>query len=139
MNSDDSVECTVGAAQQLGSAIEQVVRAVVQHAISAVVASLPVPPPPLVTDAVLRVDEVATIVQVKPQTVRDWIRAGSLRACHIGSSGTRRVYRIRREDLDAFLSAASCPVDDVSERAAAIVGRGAVRRGAVRRGCRGKA
>jgi excisionase family DNA binding protein len=46
----------------------------------------------------LTVAEVAEILRLNPQTVRNWIDAGSLPAIHVG----RRV-RIKRADLDRIL------------------------------------
>jgi excisionase family DNA binding protein len=46
----------------------------------------------------LTVAEVATILKLNKQTVRNWIDAGTLPALHVG----RRV-RIRRSDFDEFL------------------------------------
>lgn len=47
----------------------------------------------------LTVNQVAEILRLNPQTIRNWINAGKLPALHIG----RRV-RINREDLDAFIA-----------------------------------
>ena len=49
------------------------------------------------------VSEVAELLRLNPQTVRNWIDRGILPAVRVGS---RRV-RIRQSDLDAFLSAGS--------------------------------
>jgi excisionase family DNA binding protein len=46
----------------------------------------------------LTVAEVATLLKLNPQTVRNWIDRGELPALHVG----RRV-RIRRSELDQFL------------------------------------
>jgi excisionase family DNA binding protein len=46
----------------------------------------------------LTVDEVASELRVKPETVRTWIRAGELEAVDLG-----REYRIYRADLNKFL------------------------------------
>ena len=46
----------------------------------------------------LTVAEVAGILKLNQQTVRNWIEAGSLPAYHVG----RRV-RVRREDFDALI------------------------------------
>jgi excisionase family DNA binding protein len=68
----------------------------------------------------LSVAEAARIAQLHHGTLREWIKDGSLRAFRAG-----RVYRIRREDLDARLT---CKVADpvsseVSGRVAAILAR----------------
>jgi excisionase family DNA binding protein len=48
----------------------------------------------------LTVNEIAQILKLNPQTVRNWIDRGELPALHVG----RRV-RIRREDFDAMIEA----------------------------------
>jgi excisionase family DNA binding protein len=50
------------------------------------------------TDEFLTVAEVAAILKLNQQTVRNWIDAGTLPALHLG----RRV-RIRRSDFDQLL------------------------------------
>ena len=56
-------------------------------------------------DELLTAEQVAQILKVKPDTVRSWIQAGSLRASRPGN-GARpgRKYRVRRADLDAFIA-----------------------------------
>lgn len=49
-------------------------------------------------DAFLTVAEIASILKLNPQTVRNWIDAGRLPAHHLG----RRV-RVKREDFDALI------------------------------------
>jgi excisionase family DNA binding protein len=56
-------------------------------------------------DEFLTVAEVAQLLRLNQQTVRNWIDQGSLPAIRVGA---RRV-RIRRTDLDAFLMEASGP------------------------------
>jgi excisionase family DNA binding protein len=51
-------------------------------------------------DDLLTVAEVAERMKLNPQTVRNWIDRGELRALSVGS---RRV-RIRASDLDAFVT-----------------------------------
>jgi excisionase family DNA binding protein len=53
------------------------------------------------SDDVLNVFEVATLLRVNPQTVRNWIDAGSLPAVRLG----RRVC-VRREDLESVVGTA---------------------------------
>ena len=68
--------------------------------------------PPNTTDEFLTVAEVATLLKLNPQTVRNWISAGQLPAVRIG----RRV-RVTRADLDRVVEAgyssgsASAPED----------------------------
>jgi len=52
-------------------------------------------------DEVLRVAEVAARLQVTPETVKLWLRAGTLRGFRLG--GDRAGWRIRAEDLEAFM------------------------------------
>jgi excisionase family DNA binding protein len=52
-------------------------------------------------DSYMTVHEVAGLLKVNQQTVRNWIDAGSLPAVQVGQ---RRV-RIRRSDLDKFIGA----------------------------------
>jgi excisionase family DNA binding protein len=51
----------------------------------------------------LTVDDVAELLRMNPQTIRNWIDRNELPAVRVGS---RRV-RVRREDLDAFIAAGS--------------------------------
>jgi excisionase family DNA binding protein len=50
----------------------------------------------------LTVDEVATLFRINSETVRRWIRAGALPALNLG--GLRSGYRIKRSDLDTFIT-----------------------------------
>ncbi len=57
----------------------------------------------------LTVQQVADILQVHPHQVRSRIRSGQLRAINIADTSTdqtgRMVYRIEREDLQAYIEA----------------------------------
>jgi excisionase family DNA binding protein len=55
---------------------------------------------PRVDDALLTVNEIARILKLNPQTVRNWIDRDELPAMHVGRS-----IRIRREDFDALIEA----------------------------------
>ena len=55
----------------------------------------------------LTVQAVAELLQVNEETVRRWIRAGDLEVLDLGS---RAGYRIRQEDLDAFIAERYGPV-----------------------------
>jgi excisionase family DNA binding protein len=57
--------------------------------------------PPSSAPSVLTVDDVAQLQGVEPDTIRDWIHRRGLRACR--APGTR-AWRIRAEDLEAFLA-----------------------------------
>ena len=52
-------------------------------------------------NAFLTVAEIAELLRVNPQTVRNWIDRGELQAVRVGA---RRV-RVRQSDLDRFLAA----------------------------------
>lgn len=47
----------------------------------------------------LTVEQIAEELQVTSQTIRNWIKAGALRALRVG-----HVYRIRREELEAMIA-----------------------------------
>jgi excisionase family DNA binding protein len=49
-------------------------------------------------DHVLTPEQVAERLQLKPDTMRGWLRTGKLRAAKFG-----RVWRICKEDLQAFI------------------------------------
>jgi len=59
--------------------------------------------------ALLTVTEVAAALRVSTMTVYRLIRSGDLPAFRVG-----RNYRIRREDLDAYLHAGAVQVDEGS-------------------------
>ncbi len=59
-------------------------------------------------DTFLTVFEIAELLKVNQQTVRNWIDAGSLPAVRIGS---RRV-RVRASDLDRFIAAGTSGASD---------------------------
>jgi excisionase family DNA binding protein len=48
---------------------------------------------------VYTVEDVAKILKVQNRTIRDYIRSGKLKALKLG-----RAYRVKEEDLKAFLS-----------------------------------
>jgi excisionase family DNA binding protein len=52
---------------------------------------------------ILTVEQVANEMQVSEKTVYTWIKAGRLKATNIGTK-RKANYRIRRADLDEFLS-----------------------------------
>ena len=57
------------------------------------------PPSPPSADSLLTVDDIARILKLNPQTVRNWIDQGYLRAIRIG----RRV-RIPRAEFDRLIA-----------------------------------
>lgn len=61
----------------------------------------------------LTVEEVARQLRVSPTTVRAWLVQGRLR----GFKLTPKVWRIRREDFQAFVTAAERQADENLERA----------------------
>jgi excisionase family DNA binding protein len=54
---------------------------------------------PTASQEILTVDQVAEEFQLTAQTIRNWIKAGTLPAVKVG-----KVYRVKREDIDALLS-----------------------------------
>ena len=76
--------------------------------------------------AFLTVEQVAATMKVTEATVRTWIKAGALKASR-PSAGEKvgRVYRVRRSDLDEFITGARNPIDrgheDLRTEAANIV------------------
>jgi excisionase family DNA binding protein len=65
-----------------------------------------------VPDEFLTVAEIAELLKLNGQTIRNWIDRGELPAVRVGS---RRV-RVRRSDLDAFLEASSTSRTDAGSR-----------------------
>jgi excisionase family DNA binding protein len=66
----------------------------------------PVPQNQPKPDELLTVGQVASALQVVPGTVRAWIQSGAMRASRPGNGAQPgRTYRVRREDLDAFVAA----------------------------------
>ena len=66
----------------------------------------PAAPKKSMPDELLTVGQVAHALQVVPGTVRSWIQSGALRSSRPGNGAQPgRTYRIRREDLDAFVAA----------------------------------
>jgi excisionase family DNA binding protein len=66
--------------------------------------------PPSVDDEFLTVAEVASILKLNQQTIRNWIDQGSLPALRIG----RRV-RVLRRDLDQLLAEAEASATSASQ------------------------
>jgi excisionase family DNA binding protein len=59
--------------------------------------------PPAVPDSdVLDPPDVASLLGCSPDTVRDWIRSGQLRASNV-ANGNRPRWKIQRSDLETFL------------------------------------
>lgn len=57
------------------------------------------------SDELLTAEQVAKTLKVKAETVRSWIKSGSLRASRPGNGmHPGRKYRVRRSDLDAFVA-----------------------------------
>jgi excisionase family DNA binding protein len=56
------------------------------------------PPPTPSADTLLTVDDIARILKLNPQTVRNWIDQGYLRAIRIGRS-----VRIHRTEFDRLI------------------------------------
>jgi len=60
---------------------------------------------------IMTVAQVADELQVKPQTIRNWIEGGALPAAKIG-----RAYHIKREDVDALLARAQADSASLATR-----------------------
>ena len=69
-------------------------------------------------DEFMTVAEIAAILKLNQQTIRNWIDAGKLPALHIG----RRV-RVRRADFDALIEASSQRPGTAPVRAREHLGR----------------
>jgi excisionase family DNA binding protein len=46
------------------------------------------------------VEQAASILQLSPKTLKDWLRAGKLTGCKIG-----RLWRVKQADLEGFIQA----------------------------------
>jgi excisionase family DNA binding protein len=67
-------------------------------------------------DEYLTVDEIAELLKVNPQTVRNWIERRELPAVRVGA---RRV-RVLRADFDRYLAAGSMTAGDEQPQGAAF-------------------
>ena len=79
-------------------------------------------------DEFLTVAEVAELLKVNPQTVRNWIDRNELPAVRVGQ---RRV-RVRRADLDQFLESgatAGVPLSEQAQAAFSLILPAAIRGG----------
>ncbi|MDA7915455.1 helix-turn-helix domain-containing protein [bacterium] len=54
------------------------------------------------SESVLTVKESARVLGTSPQSVRNMIRTGKLKATQIGTGSQRKAYTIKRSDLDAL-------------------------------------
>jgi excisionase family DNA binding protein len=52
----------------------------------------------MIDDQLLTVDQVAEELHLHPQTIRNWIRNGKLRAVKLG-----HVFRVKREDMEEMI------------------------------------
>ena len=55
-------------------------------------------------DELLTTEQAAAILQLRPKTIKDWLRAGKLTGCKMG-----RLWRVREADLEAFIQAPRSP------------------------------
>jgi excisionase family DNA binding protein len=62
--------------------------------------------------ALLTVEQAAATLQLRPKTIKGWLREGKLMGCKIG-----RQWRVREVDLEAFIQASL--IVHVSEQTAA--------------------
>lgn len=72
-------------------------------------------------DRIYRARHVADYLDVKVYTVREWIKAGKLRASKVGKS-----YIIKEDDLRAFVSARYGPPEERGEAVQPGIHRGEV-------------
>ena len=54
------------------------------------------------SESVLTVKESAKVLRTSPQSVRNMIKTGKLKATQIGTGSQRKAYTIKRSDLDAL-------------------------------------
>lgn len=92
-------------ASTLLATLREIVREEVRAEVRAALASKPEPPP---ADEMLTVRQAASIAGVRPETIRDWVRAGRLKALRVGKPRRRgstksAAIRILRRELDAAL------------------------------------
>jgi excisionase family DNA binding protein len=123
MPPDDPARNALGGA--LADILAGVVRDEVRQAMRELQAHLTAAPaaaPAYDPEQLLRVEEVAALLQVKPATVRTWIRAGHLHGVLLGPAGTRREYRVRRAALTEFVAQGAIqPVVDIDAAADRIL------------------
>src|ERR1022692_2765481 len=65
-------------------------------------------------DSFLTVAEVAELLKINPQTIRNWIDSGQLPGVRVGA---RRV-RVRQSDLDRFIEAGATVVPSADQESA---------------------
>jgi excisionase family DNA binding protein len=71
----------------------------------------------------MSIEKAAAMLDVSPSTVRGWIKSGAL-PCH----GTDRVWRVRLDELEAFLRAGAVSMHDTEMAANAVLATIAPRR-----------
>jgi excisionase family DNA binding protein len=96
------------AAPSIESVLQAVVRNAVRDEVRAALNELPQLPPPAPTPTPginerLTVEAIARELNVTCGTVREWIKAGDLKANRVGPEGKARIYSISRADLEEFL------------------------------------
>lgn len=66
----------------------------------------------------LKVSDIVTICRVSKNTVHDWIRAGTLKACNVAKPGSKRPsYRIPHQAFEEFrTNQATAKPDEPSEK-----------------------
>ena len=109
--------------------LDEAIRAAVREAVREELLALravqraapPAPPPSATTDGYVSTAEAAQIADVRPATVRTWIRQGHLRGHRAG-----RLVRVRLDELRAYLARATNDregVIDLDARARDILAR----------------
>ncbi len=54
------------------------------------------------TETVLTIKESAAVLKTSPQSVRNMIKTGKLKATQVGTGSQRKAYTVKRSDLDAL-------------------------------------
>jgi excisionase family DNA binding protein len=67
----------------------------------------------MVESALLTIAEAASLLRLKPSTMRSWILSRKLAYCKVG-----RLVRIRRADVDALIAASVVPALPAANREA---------------------
>jgi len=92
----------------LDSLLKAALRDTVREEIASAIREIPRPPMPANsqvpnTSERLTVEDAAAELKITRGTVREWIKAGDLKASRVGPEGKARIYSVARADLDDFL------------------------------------
>lgn len=67
-------------------------------------------------DQLLTADDVANLLQLKPQTIRDAAWRGKLPCVRLWTGKKKTLLRFRREDIDRFINERACKSNAVKNR-----------------------